>query len=82
MVRLYHAAWFDALVGLEFATGHANEDREHGLRYQEMQSAIRTGHRKAAMQLSRSITITSTVRHGGLSTTTMKLRAAKLSQRR
>ena len=36
MMRLYHAVSVDALVGLEFATGHANEDQDHGLRYQEM----------------------------------------------
>ncbi|MFN6127800.1 MAG: hypothetical protein ACK6DC_17645 [Planctomycetota bacterium] len=71
MMRLYHAVSVDALVGLEFATGHANEDQDHGLRYQEMWSARRTGHRNATMQASQSTTSTSTVRRGGLSTSTV-----------
>jgi hypothetical protein len=36
MMGLYHAVLVDALVGLEFATGHAHEDQDHGLRNQEM----------------------------------------------
>ena len=71
MMGLYHAVLVDALVGLDFATGWENGDRNHGLRDEAMQSAHRVGDRKAAMQTSRSITSTSTVRRGGLSTSTI-----------
>jgi hypothetical protein len=42
----------DTRVGLDFATGKAEENKEDGLPDQEMQSASRTGHRNAAMQAS------------------------------
>jgi len=42
----------DTRVGLDFATGKAEENKKDGLPDQEMQSASRTGHRNAAMQAS------------------------------
>jgi len=46
-------------------------DRNHGLRDEPMNLIPRDEDRKAAMPSSRSITSTSTVRHSGLSTSTM-----------
>ena len=71
MVLVYHSALVDAQVPFEFSLGLKNGDRNHGLRDEAMQSVHRVGHRKAAMQASQSITSTSTVRRGGLSTSTM-----------
>ncbi|MFN9435252.1 MAG: hypothetical protein ACK6DC_10010 [Planctomycetota bacterium] len=71
MMGLYHAVLVDARVRFQFAMGLKNGDRNHGLRDEAMQSVHRAGHRKAAMQASQSITSTSTVRRGGLSTSTM-----------
>jgi len=42
----------DTRVGLDFATGKAEENKKDGLPDQEMQSASRTEHRNAAMQAS------------------------------
>jgi len=71
MMGLYHAVLVDARVRFQFAMGLKNEDRNHGLRDEAMRSVHRVGDRKAAMQTSRSITSTSTVRRGGLSASTM-----------
>ena len=70
-MRLYHAVSVDARIRFEFVTGWTKEDRNHGLRDEQMNSVLRVEDRKAAMQSCRSVTSTSTVRHSGLSTSTM-----------
>jgi hypothetical protein len=49
MDRLYHELSVDALVGLDFATGWENGDRNHSLRDEPMNSVLRVEDRKAAM---------------------------------
>jgi hypothetical protein len=49
MMRLYHAVSVDALVGLDFATGWENGDRNHSLRDEPMRSVLRVEDRMAAM---------------------------------
>jgi len=61
MMRLYHAVSVDALVGLDFASGWENGDRNHSLRDEPMRSVLRVEDRMAAMQSSRPITSTSTM---------------------
>ena len=60
----------NALLGWEFGNGLADGDKEHDPRVGERWFVGRYGSRIDAMHAKRSITITSTVRHGGLSTST------------
>ena len=70
-MRLYHSVMVDALLGREFGHGLANGDKAHDPRVGERRFMGRNGSRVDALHAKRSITSTSTVRHGGLSTSTM-----------
>jgi hypothetical protein len=68
---LYHSILVNALIGQEFGNGQANGDKEHDSRVGERRFVGRNASRVDAMHATRSITSTSTVRQGGLSTSTM-----------
>jgi hypothetical protein len=70
--QLYHSILVNALIGQEFGNGYANGDKEHDPRVRERRFVSRNGSRVDAMHATRSITSTSTVRQGGLSTSTME----------
>ena len=71
IMRLYHSILVNALLRREFGNGLADGDKEHDPRVGERRFVGRSASRVDAMDARRSITITSTVRHGGLSTSTM-----------
>jgi len=71
IMQLYHSILVNAVLGREFRDGLANGDKEHDPRVGERRFVGRNGNRVDAMHAKRSITSTSTVRHGGLSTSTM-----------
>ena len=70
-MRLYHSILVNALLRREFGNGLADGDKEHDPRVGERRFVGRKARRVDAMHAKRSITITSTVRHGGLSTSTI-----------
>ena len=67
--QLYHSILVNALLGRKFGNGLANGEKEHDPRVGERQFVGRNGRRVDAMQAK--TTITSTVRHGGLCTSTI-----------
>ena len=69
--QLYHSILVNSLIGQEFGNGYANGDKEHDPRVRERRFVIRNRSRVDAMHAKSSITSTSTVRQGGLSTSTM-----------
>jgi hypothetical protein len=71
IMQLYHSILVNALHGQEFGDGLANGDKEHDPRVGERRFVVRNASRVDAMHAKRSITSTSTVRHGGMSTSTM-----------
>ena len=71
IMRLYHSILVNALLGREFGNGLADGDKEHDPRVGERRFVGRNASRVDAMHAKRSITSTSTVRHGGLSTSTV-----------
>ena len=71
IMRLYHSILVNALLRREFGNGLADGDKEPDPRVGERRFVGRNASRVDAMHAKRSITSTSTVRHGGLSTSTM-----------
>jgi len=71
ITQLYHSILVNALLGRIFGNGLANGDKEHDPRVGERRFVGRDGSRVHAMLAKRSITRTSTVPYGGLSTSTM-----------
>ena len=70
-MRLYQSILVNTLLGPEFGNGLDNGDKEHDPRVGERRFVGRKARRVDAMHAKRSSTITSTVRHGGLSTSTI-----------
>ena len=70
-MQLYHSILVNALLGWEFGNGEANGNKEHDPRVGERRFVGRDGSRVDAIHARRSITSTSTVPYGGLSTSTM-----------
>jgi len=70
IMRLYQSILVNALLGREFGNGLDHGDKEHDPRVGERRFGASNGSRIDAMHAKRSITSTSTVRHGGLSTST------------
>ena len=70
IMQLYQSILVNALLGREFGNGLDNGDKEHDPRVGERRFGASNGSRIDAMHAKRSITSTSTVRHGGLSTST------------
>jgi hypothetical protein len=71
IIQLYHSILVNAMLGRKFGNGLANGDKEHDPRVGERRFIGRNGRRVDAIHAKRSITSTSTVRQGGLSTSTM-----------
>ena len=71
IIQLYHSILVNAMLGRKLGNGLANGDKEHDPRVGERRFVGRNGSRVDAIHAKRSITSTSTVRQGGLSTSTM-----------